>query len=100
VPAEADPASYSLYLVRCGDGTIYTGISTDVDRRLREHERDRKGARYLKGRGPLTLVYRQTIGNRSTASRVEHRVKRLSSADKQDIPFLKRCIAEIVASLD
>ncbi len=50
-----------LYLVRCGDGTLYTGISTDVGRRLAEH-RAGKGARYLRGRGPLSLARKVRVG--------------------------------------
>ncbi|MCB1784970.1 MAG: GIY-YIG nuclease family protein [Chromatiaceae bacterium] len=71
-----------LYLVRCADGALYTGISTDVMRRLAEHAANR-GARRLRGRGPLQLVYVQPLGGRGIAQRVERRVKRLSRADKE-----------------
>lgn len=71
-----------LYLVRCADGALYTGISTDVMRRLAEHAANR-GARRLRGRGPLQLVYVQPLGGRGIAQRVEHRVKRLSRSDKE-----------------
>ncbi|MCB1790708.1 MAG: GIY-YIG nuclease family protein [Gammaproteobacteria bacterium] len=71
-----------LYLVRCHDGSLYTGISTDVDRRLSMHAGNR-GARRLRGRGPLHLVYARAIGDRSLASRIEYRVKRLSREDKE-----------------
>lgn len=71
-----------LYLVRCNDGSLYTGISTDVQRRFEDHVNNR-GARRLRGRGPLELVFSQALGDRSLASRIEHRVKRLSKADKE-----------------
>ena len=71
-----------LYLVRCGDGSLYTGISTDVERRLEMHASNR-GARRLRGRGPLQLVFTHAVGDRSEASRVEYRVKRLSRDDKE-----------------
>ena len=77
------PAWY-LYLVRCGDGTIYTGISNDVPRRLAEH-RAGKGARYLRGRGPLVLERKIRVGGRSHALKVELRVKRLSRGKKEEL---------------
>ena len=71
-----------LYLVRCGDGTIYTGISNDVSRRLAEH-RGGKGARYLRGRGPLTLARQIRIGAKNDALKMEWRVKALPRARKE-----------------
>lgn len=76
-------AIYSLYMLRCRDGSLYTGIATDVARRLREHENGRRGAKYLRGRGPLRLVFEQSVGDRSTATRAEHLVKRLNRAQKE-----------------
>jgi putative endonuclease len=63
-----------LYLVRCRDGSLYTGIATDVERRLAEH-RAGKGAKYLRGRGRLKLVYKQRVGNRAAALKLERRIK-------------------------
>jgi putative endonuclease len=71
-----------LYLVRCADGALYTGISTDVARRLAAH-RSNRGARRLRGRGPLELVFSRAIGTRSDALRLEHRVKQLKRRDKE-----------------
>jgi putative endonuclease len=71
-----------LYLVRCRDGSLYTGISTDVPRRFAAHQANR-GARRLRGRGPLELVYTHPLGGHGLALRVEHRVKRLSRAAKE-----------------
>ena len=71
-----------LYLVRCNDGSLYTGISTDVQRRFEAHRRNR-GARRLRGRGPLERVYSHPVGERGPALRLEHQVKRMSRADKE-----------------
>lgn len=76
-------ADWYLYLVRTGQDTIYTGIATDVDRRLREHGAGGdSAARYLRGRGPLELVYCVQIGNRSLAQRLEYSVKQLPRSQK------------------
>ena len=76
------PSDWYLYLVRCADGSLYTGIATDVTRRFAEHQAG-KGAKYLRGRGPLQLVYQQAAGDRSKATRLELRVKALSKVDKE-----------------
>lgn len=74
---------FAVYILRCGDNTYYTGIAADVERRVSEHASSPRGAKYLKGRGPLTLVYSETIGDRAAASRVEYRIKRLDRAQKE-----------------
>jgi len=89
---ETEMPAYSVYLVRCRDGSLYTGIATDVSRRITEHEDGAKGAKYLRGRGPLKLVYQQEIGDRSLASKVESRVKRLSRSEKADLTSLSERI--------
>jgi len=81
--AEPDPA-WSLYLVRRADDALYTGIALDVERRLAEHRAGR-GARALRGRGPLELVQRVEVGPRPVALRLEHRVKQLSKAEKESL---------------
>ncbi len=77
-----DDQTWHLYLIRCADGSLYTGITTDIPRRLREHQLGR-GARRLRGRGPLVLAFSQAVGNRSQALRLEYRVKRLGRAQKE-----------------
>lgn len=72
---------YFLYILRCGDGTLYTGIATDVERRLAVH-RSGKGAKYTRGRGPLAVVYREECGDRSAALKRELEVKALSRQEK------------------
>ncbi|MHC4893440.1 MAG: GIY-YIG nuclease family protein [Planctomycetota bacterium] len=76
-----DP-TWSLYLVRTADDALYTGIATDVDRRFEEHS-EGVGAKYLRGRGPLELVFRREVGDRSLATRLELRVKALSRGRKE-----------------
>ena len=73
-----------LYLVRCNDGSLYTGISTDVQRRFDAHQQNR-GARRLRGRGPLELVYSQPVGDHGLALKTEHMVKRLTRAEKEKL---------------
>jgi len=76
--------SWRVYILRCADGTLYTGVSTDVGRRLAEHAgAGGKGARYLRGRGPLEVVFDREAGARSLALRVEGRIKRMSRAQKE-----------------
>lgn len=73
---------WHLYIIRCGDGSLYTGIATDVRRRFAEHESG-LGARYVRGRGPLELVLSRPVGDRSEALRLEQRVKRLPKRLKE-----------------
>jgi putative endonuclease len=69
-------------MVRCRDGTLYTGIATDVERRLAAH-RSGKGAKYLRGRGPLKLVFSRRVGSLAAALREEHRIKRMGRRAKE-----------------
>ena len=72
---------WNVYVLQCGDGSLYTGISTDVDRRLEEH-RSGKGAKYTRSRGPLELVYREVCTDKSAALRRELEIKALSRTEK------------------
>lgn len=72
---------WCVYLLLCGDGSIYTGITNDLPRRLAAHARGR-GARYTRGRGPLTLLHSEPARTRSAALRREHQIKRLRRAGK------------------
>lgn len=78
--------TWSLYIVQTRLNTLYTGISTDVARRFKEHQSPaERGAKYLKGKGPLTLMWQQPVGDKSRALRLEHRVKRLNKRQKQQL---------------
>ena len=72
---------WSVYILKCGDGTYYTGISNDVDKRLQKHQKG-FGAKYTRGRSPLTMVYNEVIGTRSEASKEEYRIKKLTRIEK------------------
>ena len=74
-----------LYVVRCSDGTLYTGITTDVTRRLHEHNVTKKGAKYTRARRPVELMYWIDFTDRSTASKAEFRFKKLSRKQKWDV---------------
>ena len=69
--------AWHLYLLRCGDGTLYCGIALDVQARLKQHK-EGKGAKYTRGRGPLELVHEEACGTRAEALKRERQVKRLS----------------------
>lgn len=86
-----DDQTWSLYILRCGDGTLYTGIAVDVDKRLRMHERG-KGAKYTRGRTPLSIVYREVCGTHSDALRRELAVKRLPREEKEKL--IEACRSE------
>ena len=73
--------TWKLYILRCGDGSLYTGITTDVEKRLEAH-RSGKGAKYTRGRTPLELVYSEECGDHSTALKRELEIKVLSREEK------------------
>ncbi|ADE54528.1 Excinuclease ABC C subunit domain protein [Coraliomargarita akajimensis DSM 45221] len=76
--------SWWVYMIRCADDSLYAGVATDVERRFAEHAGGGpKAAKYLRGRGPLVLVYRCELGDRSAALKEEVRIKRLSKAEKE-----------------
>ena len=81
--------NWYLYILRCGDGSLYTGITTDVSRRLEAHRRGR-GAKYTRGRGPLELVYQQTCGTHSDALRRELEVKAMTRVEKEQMVFKRK----------
>ena len=85
-----EKGSWCLYILRCGDGSLYTGVTNDLSRRLRAHRQGR-GAKYTRGRGELTLVYRESCLSQGAALRRERQVKKLKRAEKlkliQSHPF-------------
>jgi len=77
---------WHIYLVRTRYGSLYTGVATDVARRLAEHEQaNGRGAKYLRSKGPLELAYQMKIGDRALALKVERCVKNLSKEQKERI---------------
>jgi len=76
--------SWYVYILRCGDDTLYTGITDDVARRLAAH-RSGRGAKYTRGRGPLELVYTEEAPDKPAALRREAAIKRLSREQKETL---------------
>lgn len=74
--------SWYVYMLRCGDGTLYTGITDNVPRRLAAHQAG-KGAKYTRGRGPLELVYSEEASDKPAALRREYQIKRLARQEKE-----------------
>ncbi|TNF34743.1 MAG: GIY-YIG nuclease family protein [Gammaproteobacteria bacterium] len=78
--------SWFVYLLHCADDSYYTGITTDLQRRVREHNgQGRKGARYTRARQPVTLVYHEQAADRSQASQREYAIRILSHREKQQL---------------
>ena len=76
--------TWKLYILRCADGTLYTGITTDVEKRLEAH-RTGKGAKYTRGRAPLELVYWEECGDHSAALKREIEIKKLTREEKEKL---------------
>jgi putative endonuclease len=74
-----------LYVVRCSDGTLYTGVTTSVERRIREHNGSSRGAKYTKARRPVELVWTKEYKNRSEAQSAEYNFKKLFHKQKWEI---------------
>ncbi len=75
---------YYVYILRCSDDTLYTGITTDPERRLREHN-EGTGAKYTRSRRPVEMVYTETAADRSEASKRETEIKKFSRAQKLEM---------------
>ena len=76
---------YHLYILRCCDGTLYTGITTDLKRRVAEHNSGKLGAKYTRGRRPVELAYAKKFKTRSMASSQECRIKKMTRAEKLEM---------------
>jgi putative endonuclease len=79
----ATPSLWYVYMLHCSDGTLYTGVTTDLERRLREHNRGPRGARYTRARRPVTLAYHEVAASRAAACRREWELRQLSRGQKQ-----------------
>jgi len=76
--------SWFVYMAQCSDGTLYTGCTNHVDKRIAKHNSG-KGAKYTSRRLPVHLVYSTPVANRSEAQKLEYRIKQLSRAEKQKL---------------
>lgn len=79
-----DTYRHSVYIVRCADDTLYTGYTVDIARRLEAHNSG-EGAKYTRGRGPVTLVHVEEYSSRSQAMQREHEIKQLTRSQKQEL---------------
>jgi len=73
---------YYLYILKCSDKTLYTGITVDLVRRIKEHNSSKLGAKYTRARRPVKLVYSKSFKNRSLATKAELSVKKMTRAEK------------------
>ncbi|ECI6536323.1 GIY-YIG nuclease family protein, partial [Salmonella enterica subsp. enterica] len=87
-----------LYLIRTADNALYTGITTDVARRYRQHQTG-KGAKALRGKGELTLAFAAQVGNRSQALRIEYRIKQLTKRQKERLVTEREAFEALLSSL-
>jgi len=76
-------SSWYVYMLECADNSLYTGVTTDLERRLVEHNETNKGARYTRARRPVSLVYAEAAASRSAALKRECALKKLNVADKR-----------------
>jgi len=74
--------SYFVYILECSDKSLYTGITTNIEKRLDEHNNSQKGAKYTKARRPVKLLYQEPSENRSSASKREYAIKKLTREKK------------------
>jgi putative endonuclease len=81
--------NWQVYIILCSDGSLYTGITTNIERRFAQHL-DGTGAKYFRGRAPLRLVYLEAGHDRASASRREARIKRLSVVEKRQLIALPK----------
>ena len=75
--------TWCVYMVRCSDGTLYTGITKNLEKRIEAHNSDKDGARYTRSRRPVKLVYSELAGSQSAAAKLEYRLKKLPLAKKK-----------------
>ncbi|ENT8193660.1 GIY-YIG nuclease family protein [Salmonella enterica subsp. enterica serovar Worthington] len=87
-----------MYLIRTADNALYTGITTDVARRYRQHQTG-KGAKALRGKGELTLAFAAQVGDRSLALRIEYRIKQLTKRQKERLVTEREAFEALLSSL-
>ncbi|MFW6000726.1 MAG: GIY-YIG nuclease family protein [Bacillota bacterium] len=73
-----------VYIVKCSDGTFYTGYTVDIKRRIKEHNSG-EGAKYTRGRTPVKLIYKESFNSRSNAQKREYEIKQLSRSEKEKL---------------
>jgi putative endonuclease len=91
--------NWQIYIIRCSDETLYTGITTDIERRMREHAQGR-GAKYFRGRQPVELLYLEGGHDRSSASRRELAIKKLKRDEKQALVASTAKLLQVALAAD
>ena len=76
---------WHVYMVRCSDGTLYTGITNDLEKRIEAHNSGKDGARYTRSRRPVKLVYSEQVKSKSAAAKLEYRIKTLTRSKKKEM---------------
>lgn len=72
-----------VYMIRCSDASLYTGVTTNVERRFKEHQESKKGSKYARAKIPLRVVHIETYATRSEAQVREHQIKKLTKKEKE-----------------
>lgn len=85
MPRSKNNSRYYLYILKCADKTLYTGITTNLKRRLSEHNEGKLGAKYTSSRRPVEIVYSEKFKDRAGASRREHEIKKLTRIEKKEL---------------
>lgn len=80
-----DSETWCVYMVCCGDGTLYTGITNNLTKRIEAHNAGKDGARYTQSRRPVKLVYAEKVGSKSAAAKLEFKIKKLPRAKKEKL---------------
>ena len=94
------PTTWHVYILRCGNGALYTGVTTDVDRRVSEHtDQGPLAARYTRAFGPVRLVYSCCVGSKRLSYQIEYRIKKLSHEKKQSLVARKPSRAALLEFL-
>ncbi len=77
--------TWFVYMIRCSDGSLYTGVTTNVERRFKEHQENKKGSKYARAKIPLRVVYTETVTSRSDAQKREWVIKNMKKIEKESL---------------
>jgi putative endonuclease len=77
--------TWYVYLLRCKDNSLYAGITTDINRRLHQHNHTKLGAKYTRAKRPVTLVFLEAASDKSTASKREYQIRKLTKLNKEEL---------------
>lgn len=77
--------TWSVYIVRCSDGSLYTGVTTDLERRVHQHNNTKKAAKYTRSKRPVVLVWESGLMTKSDAHKLEYYIKKLSKKKKENL---------------